>query len=278
MEENVMQEQEFEAALDADWDEVPADQPENAPETPENGGDETKPQQDQPESEGPQEAPKQAEEQADQPETFTLKNRDETRQVDRDELIAMAQKGWDYDTVRSERDQLRQYRDEADPAISLVKAFAEKSGMTVVEYIDYCRKQEIMQSGVNEATAQAQLEVEKQQAAVAAQQARQQEEAQARQKAEAEQARQAAARKAEMTAFLTAYPDVQPGDIPKEVWAQVTSGMPLVTAYTMHLNQVLAADLAAERKNRENQAQTTGSMSSAGESAKDNLFDGWDED
>lgn len=30
-----------------------------------------------------------------QPELFTLKNRDETRQVTRDELVAMAQKGWD---------------------------------------------------------------------------------------------------------------------------------------------------------------------------------------
>ena len=47
---------------------------------------------------------------ADQPELFTLKNRDETRQVTREELIAMAQKGWDYDNVRQERDQLRQYR------------------------------------------------------------------------------------------------------------------------------------------------------------------------
>ena len=48
--------------------------------------------------------------QADQPELFTLKNRDEIRQVTREELIAMAQKGWDYDNVRQERDQLRQYR------------------------------------------------------------------------------------------------------------------------------------------------------------------------
>ncbi len=43
-------------------------------------------------------------------ERFTLKNRDETRTVNREELIAMAQKGWDYDNVRRERDQLRQYR------------------------------------------------------------------------------------------------------------------------------------------------------------------------
>lgn len=52
----------------------------------------------------------QPEEQKSAEELFTLKNRDETRQVTRQELIAMAQKGWDYDNVRQERDQLRQYR------------------------------------------------------------------------------------------------------------------------------------------------------------------------
>lgn len=71
-----------------------------------------------------------------QPELFTLKNRDETRQVTRDELVAMAQKGWDYDHVRQERDQLRQYRQEADPALELVKSYAQRNGMSVGDYLD----------------------------------------------------------------------------------------------------------------------------------------------
>lgn len=59
---------------------------------------------------------------ADQPELFTLKNRDETRQVTREELIAMAQKGWDYDNVRQERDQLRQYRQAMEQVKTPVRA------------------------------------------------------------------------------------------------------------------------------------------------------------
>lgn len=61
-------------------------------------------------------------EKADQPELFTLKNRDETRQVTREELIAMAQKGWDYDNVRQERDQLRQYRQAMEQVRTPIKA------------------------------------------------------------------------------------------------------------------------------------------------------------
>lgn len=71
--------------------------------------------------ESPAEA-EQGEKQADQPELFTLKNRDETRQVTRQELIAMAQKGWDYDKVRQERDQLRQYRQAMEQIRPPVKA------------------------------------------------------------------------------------------------------------------------------------------------------------
>lgn len=64
----------------------------------------------------------QGEKQADAPELFTLKNRDETRQVNRQELIAMAQKGWDYDRVRQERDQLRQYRQAMEQVRAPIRA------------------------------------------------------------------------------------------------------------------------------------------------------------
>ena len=40
-------------------------------------------------------------------ETFPLKYMDEIRTVNREEVTTLAQKGMDYDRVRSERDQLR---------------------------------------------------------------------------------------------------------------------------------------------------------------------------
>lgn len=93
MEENMETKELLDAELDGAWDGEGTPEPETqsaaAPEDAEDQGQK---------------------EPADRPEMFTLKNRDETRQVGREELIAMAQKGWDYDNVRRERDQLRQYR------------------------------------------------------------------------------------------------------------------------------------------------------------------------
>ena len=40
-------------------------------------------------------------------ETFTLKHLDEQREVSREELIALAQKGLDYDRIRADRDRLK---------------------------------------------------------------------------------------------------------------------------------------------------------------------------
>lgn len=200
------------------------------------------------------------EQQADQPELFTLKNRDETRQVNRDELIVMAQKGWDYDTVRQERDQLRQYRGEADPAYNLVKNYAQKAGLSVPDYLDYCRKQELMAQGINEQTATAQIALEKQQAAVQEQNT---EASAARQRQEAllHSAKQRAeARRREMTDFLETYPNVKADEIPKEVWKKVAEGAPLVASYTMYKNQQLEAALAAERQNKQNAIRTTGNL------------------
>lgn len=95
-----------------------------------------------------QEEPAQEEQPADQtPETFTLKHLDQVRQVGKEEVVTLAQKGLDYDRIRTERDELRQYRQEADPALELVKGYAQRSGMTIPDYLDFCRKQELMAGG-----------------------------------------------------------------------------------------------------------------------------------
>lgn len=210
-------------------------------------------------------------------ETFTLKHLDEVRQVGKEEVVSLAQKGLDYDRIRTERDELRQYRQEADPALALVKGYAEKNAMTVGEYIDYCRRQELVAQGVNEPTARAQVELEKRQARMEAQ-TRAEAEAQRRQEAILQQARERQeSRKRDMTAFLEAFPGVKGEDVPREVWAKVAAGESLVTAYTMYQNQQLQLQLAAQRQNRENAARTPGSMSTQGEKAGKTLGDLWDE-
>lgn len=254
-----------EADIDAAWAE------DDGPGTAEadDGRMEQKPEADpQPEAAPPaQKAPAAPEEQekkpeeADQPELFTLKNRDETRQVTREELVSMAQKGWDYDTVRQERDQLRQYRQEADPALTLVRSYAERNGMSVEQYIDMVRKQELIAQGINEQTADAQISMEKQQAAIRAQAAEAEAERKRQEAIDAQARQRQEARKQGMVDFLRAYPSIKPADIPREVWERVARGESLTSAYTMHRNQQLEAELAAERQNKQNQERTTGSLS-----------------
>lgn len=269
------------AELEAAWAEEEDAMVEDGAHETEDQPEDAQQQADQPSAPETETPPEQSaeEERADQPQLFTLKYRGEQLQVTQDEMVALAQKGRDYDTVRQERDQLLQYRQEADPALELVRGYAQRNGMTVGDYLDYCRRQELMSQGINEQTANAQIAVEKQQAALQRQNA---EAAAARrqQEAEADQARQRQeAQRKDFAAFLGAYPGVKTTEIPKEVWEKVAQGESLVSAYTMHRNRQLEAELAAERQNRKNQQRTTGSLSDpAGGDKKDDIDRWWNED
>lgn len=241
--------------VEAAWDET-ADQPEEPrqPETDPQAGPEEQTQQES--------APSQQEEgpKADQPELFTIKNRDETRQVTREQLVAMAQKGWDYDTVRAERDQLRSYRQEADPALELVKSYAQRSNMSVPDYLDFCRKQELMAGGLSPQAAEQKLSFEKERAELDRQreelQSFRQQQDQIRQQAmQAQQARQR-----DIQQFYEAYPKVDPKSIPQEVWADVKAGDTLTNAYTRYENRRLQSEIQALKQNEKNKAQSPGSL------------------
>lgn len=223
---------------------------------------------------------------ADQPSTFTLKHLDETRTVDRDEVVKLAQQGMDYDRVRTERDQLRTYRDGAEPALALVKAYAEKNGMSIPDYIDFARKQELMQTGMSEQTADVQISLEKRETdlkareqAIAEREARENAQTADREKQEETTRQNAEARRKEMTIFLQKYPGVDPRkDIPREVWDEVSQGVSLLTAYTDHRNKQLEAELAAERQNKANAQKSTGSMTTKGAGVQDEIDKWWNEE
>ena len=218
--------------------------------------------QEEPQQEPPvqQEPAEQEEPKADQPELFTLKNRDETKQVTRDELVAMAQKGWDYDHIREERDQLRQYRQEADPALELVKSYAQRSGMNVADYLDYCRRQELMAKGMTEQDAAQKVTMEKERADLDRQRAEIQAYRQQQNSIAQKAQEQAQARQRDIEAFYRAYPGVDPKSIPQEVWNEVKNGDSLTNSYTRYENRRLQAELAAERQNKENRAKAPGSL------------------
>ncbi len=240
---------------------------------------------DQPEEEAPATTPDEAPqvpgeegEPADQPEMFTIKNRDETRSVTRDELISMAQKGWDYDQVREERDQLRQYRQQADPALDLVKAYAQRNNMSVPDYLDFCRTHELMAGGMTQQDAEQAVRFEKERAELDRQRgelrAFQEYQNNIRQRA----AQQQQARQRDIESFYQAYPKVDPKSIPPEVWAEVKAGHTLTDAYTRHENRRLQAELAALKQNQKNKAQTPGSLGGTSGKEMDEIDRIWAED
>jgi hypothetical protein len=214
----------------------------------------------------------------DQPETFTLKNREETKQVTRDELIAMAQQGWDYGRVREERDQLRKFRDEATPALELVKSYAQRNGMELGDYLDFCRKQELMAKGMSEEAAVEKVGMEKERAELDAREAAIKAQEEKNNSALKESQQKAAERQKDFEAFLAAYPDVNPQNISKEVWAAVQKGESLMVAYTKHENARLKAELAAERQNKINQQRTPGSLGGNAVKEMDEIDRIWAED
>lgn len=267
-----------EAVADRGVDQLPEEPEEGETQT---SGDPTAEKQDEEAPEGAVQTPEQAQEgekTTPPPESFTLRHLDDPPiTVDREEVVRLAQQGLDYERVRTERDQLWEYRAQADPALNLVRTFAQNSGMTLEAYVDFCRAQAIMADGVDEATAKAKVEMEKQQARMDAQQRAAQEEQQRQQAATEREKAQTEARRQDMVAFLGAYPDVKAADIPKEVWEKVAGGQSLVNAYTMYQNQQLKAQIAAKEQNQQNAAKAPGSMKSQGEKGRKTLADFWDE-
>lgn len=207
-------------------------------------------------------------------ETFTLRHLDDPpRNVGREEVIRLAQQGLDYERVRQERDSLRASRQEDQQVVELVKGFAARSGMSVAEYVDYCRTQDLMAQGVNEATAKAQVEIEKQRL----QMDKQAQEAQDAETAANAERERAQAQRKDMEAFLAVYPNVKATEIPKEVWQRVAAGGSLVTEYTRWENTQLRAQLAARESQQNAAEKAPGSMTSRGQKGRKTIDDYWDE-
>lgn len=222
--------------------------------------------------------PKEGQQAADQPELFTIRYRGQEEQLTRDQLTTLAQKGRDYDTVRTERDQLKAEREANAAAVDLVKGYAQRMGMDMPQYLDYCRKQELLRGGMDEKSADQTIQMEKRQAALDAQEARiNAQKTQQDAVLQQNQAMQEASRK-DLQDFLKAYPTCDPKTIPKEVWEKVSQGVGLTAAYTMHENQRLQAELAAERQNKDNRQRTPGGLSGNSGAELDEIDRYWNND
>ena len=228
--------------------ETPADQPETTEEPA------------APEAEETTEPKESAETETEPPveDLYELKHLDEVKSVTREEVIALAQKGMDYDRIRAKLDAPNQYEE-------FVKEMAAQQSITADEFVDNTRAALLAKKeNIDLSVAKQRIQLDRREKALS-----QKEKAQT----EAEEKQNAAERKRneDFKAFLNTYKDVDVKSIPKEVWDSVAKGETLVNAYMRYENAQLKAQLEAEKKNNENRAKTTGSQKSP--SAKKDDFD-----
>ena len=221
---------------------------------------------------------------------FELKHLGETKNVNRDEVVTLAQKGMDYDRVTEKNTQLENQVSEQKQQLAqltehenALQELAKQSGTTVEELVENMliavtkSKYGIDDDGM--ALERVKLDRERraldQERAALATKNQEQEQQAANEKWRGEC----------FDAFAKAYPDVDPASIPNGVWEAFNRGETLVSAYARERNKALEAEIARMKSEQEtrdrnaaNAARSTGSQSSAGKTGSDEAFDAlWDD-
>lgn len=138
-------------------EETPVEDPSESAETPDEG------------TEPPADAEQAAQTQQTEPETvdarpqmWELRHMDEVRRVNEADMVALAQKGLDYDRIRSQYDEFK-------PVMEMVNRFANQQGLNTKDYISMLRAQAKQAEGLSEADARRSVELEDREAVVAPQ-------------------------------------------------------------------------------------------------------------
>jgi len=203
--------------------------------------------------------------------TFTLKHLDEVKEVDRDEVITLAQKGLDYDRIRSERDTLKSEKATYQEHEDFLNYLAEMSGTSVEEVIINTKaklvQQEEKKKGYDITLDQARYRVQSQM----------KEAKKSAPEPEPEPAKDSLAemREAKFKRFVEKYPDVKSADIPKEVWQEFGDGSKgeLTDIYTRYENKKLKEQI---KELEQKKKKSTGSRRSNGSpTVDDGIYAGW---
>lgn len=204
----------------------------------------------------------------------------EVRQANEAEMVALAQKGMDYDRIRSQYDEFK-------PVMEMVNRFANQQGLNTKDYISMLRAQAKQAEGLSEADARRSVELEDREAVVAAAEAERQAQQDAMAQAQRAEAEAASRRQADIQEFQQTFPEAakDPNSIPPQVWADVRNGSSLVAAYARYAVQQARQDAADAKRetasvqqNQRNAERSTGSMRSAGDNSKtrDDFGDAFD--
>lgn len=252
----------------------PAEGADESAETPEDGTE--PPVEEEPPAEDQQEPPETVDA---RPQTWELRHMDEVRRVNEADMVALAQKGLDYDRVRAQYDEFR-------PVMDMLSTFANRQGMNTKDYIANLRAQAKQAEGFSEADARRSVELEDREAVVAAAEAERQAQQDAMAQAQRAEAEAASRRQADIQEFQQTFPEAakDPNSIPPQVWAEVRGGSSLVAAYARYAVQQARQDAATAKRetasvqqNQKNADRSTGSMKSAGDGlkSKDPFLEGW---
>lgn len=237
-----------------------------------------------------------------EPDKFVLKHLDDTREVNRDEVIALAQKGLDYDRIRerlaaadTELTELRNKRAELDTATAELDELKNwlvdvAGGMNLADFRDTVDARRLAaRENIDEKTALGRVKLARERKALEAERQRIAGDNDRQAKANAEHERQ----RADVAAFVKAFPDVanraasDKTVIPAEVWEAVNKGETLVNAYTAYAAKKdaeakdkrikeLESALETEKQAKKNAARSTGSQKSdGGEAPYDPIAAGW---
>ena len=260
-----------------DGTEAKAEEPKEEPE--EETTEEEPDQVDQPEEEDAEEKEEVKEEPAEEEkssdQTFTLKHLGETKDYTRDEIIPLAQKGLDYDRIRTERDTLKSEKASLQEHEDFLKELADMAGTSVEDLMVDTKARLIVadekKKGVNITFEQAKYRVQTEARAKKAQDPA---------KTELEES---------FSRFTKLFPDVKAEDIPKEVWQEFDGGKKdLAVIYAQNLNKAelkktqdelkqLQEKMKTLEQNEKNKNRSTGSRRSNGSPPIDHDLDGWGE-
>ena len=218
----------------------------------------------------------------DQAETYELRYLGETRTVNRDDVVKLAQQGMDYQRIREKWDAVKDDMPKLRMYEGFLKELADARGGDIESLIDETRTRSLI--------AQAEAKGERLSASAAAAQAVQarmkaMEPAEAQKQADAdEEARKA--RQASVDRFFSIYGrDIQAADIPDTVWAEAEKVGDLTIAYQRYLGEKQEAELKKLRdeleqvkQQQKNRERSMGSSKSVGSAAsKDSFMEGWDD-
>ena len=207
--------------------------------------------------------------------TFTLRYMKEDKQYSENDTIILAQKGLDYDRVRSERDSLKSELPTFKEYKSFLEELASDSGVSVDQLIENVRASRLVErerkagNVISETAAKEQIQREKSE--------RDKDNAVKEDEIKPEEAPAKKEKDLDVATFIKSYPDVKAEEIPESVWIEVRNGADLTSAYTRYENKQLKSRIAAIEQNQKNAERSTGSRKTTGNNQTYDDFDAaWD--